>query len=174
MPTSKRHQARLSRIQRALGVVSRRAKDGALHEQLGRRVGYHLEGPYYSTLARLRLTDGCTISELAEGLGMEVSTVSRRINTLEDRGFVQRETGTVDRRTAFPRLTPEGAEVATTLESGWRDMLDEVTSEWSASDLESFAVLFERFADDFETYARNATTRPAGRTQVNNDGSRRK
>jgi DNA-binding MarR family transcriptional regulator len=174
MAASKRETARLTRIQHALGVVSRRAKDGALHERLGLRVGYLLEGPYYSTLARLRLIEGCTVSELAAGLGMEVSTVSRRINTLEERGLVERESGTVDRRTAHPRLTPEGAEVARILEHGWRDMLAEVTAEWSPTDLDTFATLFERFATDFENYAVDVTSRQTVRAPQQTTASRRK
>jgi DNA-binding MarR family transcriptional regulator len=162
--------AHLTRIQHALGVVARRAKDGALHQQLGRRVGCDLEATGYSTLARLRLADGCTISELADGLGMEVSTVSRRVNALEDRGLVQRETGTTDRRTAHPRLTEHGTDVATKLEHGWRDMLAEVAADWSEEDLETFALLFDRFAEDFEQYARANTTR-ANTTRASRNGA---
>jgi DNA-binding MarR family transcriptional regulator len=168
-----RNDSRLTRIQHALGLASRRARDGALHEHLGRRVGYQLEGPYYATLARLRLTEGLTMTELASGLGMEVSTVSRRVNALEERGLVQRVTGTEDRRTAYPTLTDEGTTVASVLEVGWRDMLAEVTAGWSATDLETFATLFERFADDFDQYARTLVARPPGWRTAPDDPERK-
>ncbi|HVW82203.1 MAG TPA: MarR family transcriptional regulator [Mycobacteriales bacterium] len=171
---AKHNGSRLTRIQQSLGLATRRARDGALHEHLGRRVGYQLEAPYYATLARLRLTDGLTMSELALGLGMEVSTVSRRINELEKRGLVQRVTGTEDRRTSFPTLTAEGAEVASMLEVGWREMLSEVTADWSAADLETFATLFERFAADFDRYAREIFSQPPGRLRGADEDSRRK
>jgi DNA-binding MarR family transcriptional regulator len=157
---AKRSEATLMRIQRALGLASRRARDAALHEHLGERVGYRLEGPYYATIARLRLTDGLTVTELADQLGMEVSTVSRRINALEARGLVQREAGTHDRRTAYPRLTEDGQHAAAILESGWRDLLAEVLAGWSTADLSAFADLFERFADAFDTYARTEMAQP--------------
>jgi DNA-binding MarR family transcriptional regulator len=170
---AKRNDSRLTRIQHALGLASRRARDGALHEHLGRRVGYQLEGPYYATLARLRLTEGLTMSELAVGLGMEVSTVSRRVNALEERGLVERVTSTVDRRISYPTLTDEGAKVASVLEIGWREMLAEVTAGWSAADLENFANLFERFAEDFDQYARTLVSRPAG-WRITQDDAQRK
>jgi DNA-binding MarR family transcriptional regulator len=157
---SRRTEQTLVRIQQALGVASRRARDSALHEHLGERVGYHLEGPFYSTIARLRLTEGMTITELADGLGMEVSTVSRRIRALEARGLVERESGVVDRRTQYPRLTEAGRTAAVTLEEGWRAMLAEVFTGWSPSDLTTFADLFERFTDAFDQYARNEIASP--------------
>jgi DNA-binding MarR family transcriptional regulator len=146
-------ELRLTSIQNALGVVARRAKDGAFHEKLGERVGYQLEGQFYSTLARLHMADGCTVTELAAALGLETSSCSRRINILEDAGLVRREVGTVDRRVAHLWLTEEGRELFETLQAGWRQMLAEVTAGWNESEIETFAVLFSRFANDFESYA---------------------
>ena len=82
-----------SSVQQALGVVARRAKDLSLHEQLGQRVGYPLEGPYYGTLARLGTSGAVTVSELAGLLNLELSTVSRRVRVLEDRRLVERTRG---------------------------------------------------------------------------------
>jgi DNA-binding MarR family transcriptional regulator len=152
-PTSQSPEARLSIIQNALGVVARRAKDGAFHEKLGERVGYQLEGQFYSTLARLHMADGCTVTELAVALGLETSSCSRRINILEDAGLVRREAGTVDRRIAHLWLTEEGRELFETLQAGWRQMLAEVTAGWDETEIEIFAALFSRFANDFESYA---------------------
>jgi DNA-binding MarR family transcriptional regulator len=157
MAGPRRPDLRLARIQDALGIVVRRARDGAFHETLGERVGHPLEGPFYSTLARLHMSDGCTVSELAAALNLEVSSMSRRIQTLEREGLLRRETGTVDRRTAHLWLTAEGRDLFATLQSGWRQMLAEVTADWPENDIETFSVLFERFAGDFEQYATSAT-----------------
>jgi DNA-binding MarR family transcriptional regulator len=139
-------------VQQALGVVARRAKDLSLHEQLGDRVGYPLEGPYYGTLARLGTSGTVTVSELAELLNLELSTVSRRVRVLEERQLVERAPGT-DRRMSYLRLTPEGARMFSALEKGWRLMLSEVVAEWDPADVARFAELFTRFAADFERYA---------------------
>jgi DNA-binding MarR family transcriptional regulator len=139
-------------VQQALGVVARRAKDLGLHERLGARVGYPLEGPYYGTLSRLATTGTATVSELAELLNLELSTVSRRVRVLEDRHLIERESGT-DRRTSHLRLTPEGQQMFEALEHGWREMLSEIVADWEPEDVDRFTELFTRFAADFERYA---------------------
>jgi DNA-binding MarR family transcriptional regulator len=145
-------------VQHSLGVVARRAKDLSLHEHLGARVGYPLEGPYYGTLARLATTGSATVSELAELLNLELSTVSRRVRVMEERHLIEREPGT-DRRTSHLRLTAEGKRMFSALEIGWRQMLTEVVADWDPEDIAHFAMLFARFAADFERYAaaENAT-----------------
>lgn len=150
-------------VQQALGVVARRAKDLGLHERLGARVGYPLEGPYYGTLARLATTGTATVSELAELLNLELSTVSRRVRVLEDRHLIERESGT-DRRTSHLRLTPEGEQMFHALEQGWREMLSEVVADWTDEDVDRFSELFTRFAADFERYALASATSTTGGT----------
>ncbi len=148
-----------SSVQQALGVVARRAKDLSLHEQLGQRVGYPLEGPYYGTLARLGTSGSVTVSELAGLLNLELSTVSRRVRVLEERQLVERTTG-ADRRTSYLRLTAEGQQMFSALEKGWRLMLSEIVADWDEADVARFSELFTRFAAAFERYAtgpRNAS-----------------
>jgi len=141
-----------SSVQQALGVIARRAKDLALHEQLGARVGYPLEGPYYGTLARLGTSGTVTVSELAGLLNLELSTVSRRVRVLEERQLVERTTG-ADRRTSYLRLTADGQQMFGALEKGWRPMLSEIVADWDGADVARFTELFTRFAADFERYA---------------------
>ena len=153
-------------LQQALGVIARRAKDLALHEHLGARVGYPLEGPYFGTLSRLATTGTATVSELAELLNLELSTVSRRVRVLEERRLIEREPGS-DRRTSLLRLTEEGEQMFLALEQGWRQMLTEVVADWDPVDVDRFSALFTRFAADFDRYADGlrtngtASTRPA-------------
>jgi DNA-binding MarR family transcriptional regulator len=150
-------------VQQALGVVARRAKDLGLHERLGARVGYPLEGPYYGTLSRLATTGTATVSELAELLNLELSTVSRRVRVLEDRHLIERESGT-DRRTSHLRLTPEGQQMFEALEHGWREMLSEIVADWEPADVDLFTDLFTRFAADFERYATASAAGAGGAT----------
>jgi len=145
--------AGLEHVQEALGIVARRAKDLSLHEVLGQRVGYPLEGPYYATLARLGLAGPCTVSELAGGLGLELSTVSRRVKALEERGLVERRTDDNDRRISHLRLSTSGRAMFDALSKGWRDMLAEALADWSPEDLDAFTRLFVRFAADLDRYA---------------------
>jgi DNA-binding MarR family transcriptional regulator len=148
---------RLAMIQSALGTVARRARDADLHEALGERVGQRLEGTSYGTLSRLGLVEQCTMTELAGLLGLEISTVSRRIKVLEDRGLVERETSPTDRRAALLRLTPEGRSLFEQLSASWREMLAEVLDGWDPFSIEVFAELFSRFAAALDAYAVDTT-----------------
>lgn len=148
---------RFAMIQSALGTVARRAKDVELHEALGARVGQRMEGSSYGTLSRLGLVEQCTMTELAALLGLEISTVSRRVKALEDRGLVERETSPTDRRAALLRLTPEGRALFEKLSASWREMLAEVLDGWDPFSIEVFAELFARFAEALETYAVETT-----------------
>lgn len=148
---------RFAMIQSALGTVARRAKDVELHEALGARVGQRMEGSSYGTLSRLGLVEQCTVTELAALLGLEISTVSRRVKALEDRGLVERETSPTDRRAALLRLTPDGRALFEKLSASWRGMLEEVLDGWDPFSIEVFAELFARFADALEAYAVETT-----------------
>jgi len=150
-------ESRLAMIQEALGVVARRAKDVELHEALGARVGHRLEGPAYGTLSRIGLAEPCTLTELAGLLGLELSTVSRRVKALEDRGLVARQASATDRRAAQLSLTPEGRELFERLSASWREMLAEVLDGWDPFTIEVFAELFARFASALDAYAVAAT-----------------
>lgn len=158
MSTTRRNPAAtdataLAAIQVALGTAARRAKDLSLHEALGHRVGYSLEGPYYGTVARLGLNGPCTVSQLADGLGLELSTVSRRVKALEARGLVDRRIDDGDRRISHLALTDEGRELFEALSASWREMLSEVLTDWTPDEVQALARLFGRFADDLEAYA---------------------
>ena len=112
-----------------------------------------MEGSSYGTLSRLGLVEQCTMTELAALLGLEISTVSRRVKALEDRGLVERETSPTDRRATLLRLTPEGRALFERLSASWREMLAEVLDGWDPFSIEVFAELFARFADALEAYA---------------------
>jgi DNA-binding MarR family transcriptional regulator len=154
---------RFEQIQLAIGVVARRARDTQLLESLGARVGRPLEGPSYSTLSRLALAEECTVTELARLLGLELSTVSRRVKALEAEGLVARTTSPTDRRTSQLRLTTEGRELFEAMSSAWRDVLVEVLEDWDPFSIEVFAELFSRFATALDHHdATPAGPRPEG------------
>lgn len=56
-------------------------------------------------------SEGVTISTLSERLRISKSAVSQMINSLEDKGYVERFTTRNDRRLVYVRLTVRGGEV---------------------------------------------------------------
>jgi DNA-binding MarR family transcriptional regulator len=147
----------LEMIQRNLAVVGRRAKDPAVHEALGAAVGYPLDGPYYGTLARIGRAEGCTLTELAELLGCETSTVSRRVRVLEDRGLVERDPDANDGRSWHLRLSADGQRVFSALDRGWVETIAAMFEGWQPDDIRCFAEQFERFASALDAHGQQAS-----------------
>jgi DNA-binding MarR family transcriptional regulator len=153
------HVDALRTVQRCLATIVQRGKDIAVHERLGRRVGFPLEGPYYGTLSMIGRTGECTPSELAELLSSEPSTISRRVRALEDRGLVERHVSLTDRRSYRLRLTKEGTAAFEALDAGWLETIAEMFDDWSTDDLTQFARDLDRFAATFEALAGNDSGR---------------
>ena len=57
-------------------------------------------------------TDGCTVSKLAETIGVSLPAVTKRINSLEERGFVTRTRSEGDGRVKTIGLSDKGREEA--------------------------------------------------------------
>jgi DNA-binding MarR family transcriptional regulator len=71
------------------------------------------EGMALCSLARAgRLSSG----ELGELLGLTLSNTSKVISSIENKGLVEREMGTTDKRRMFFILTPKGRELLATLD----------------------------------------------------------
>jgi DNA-binding MarR family transcriptional regulator len=146
-------------LQRAIAILARRSKDPNLHELIGSRVGWPLGGPYYGTIARIGRAGECTVSELAEFLNLDLSTISRRVRYLEDHGLVKRRTDDRDRRSSHVQLTEKGHEVHAALDRGWIELLDSLTSGLSDADLVRFAAELEAFSNALENLG--ASRRPS-------------
>lgn len=150
----------LRSLQRAIAILARRSKDPNLHELIGSRVGWPLGGPYYGTISRIGRAGECTVSELAEFLNLDLSTISRRVRYLEDHGLVRRRTDDQDRRSSRMQLTKKGRDVHAALDRGWIELLDLLTSDRNDDDLSRFARELEEFSNALEQLG--AERRPTG------------
>ncbi len=99
-------------------------------------------------LHRLALAPGIRVADLADGCGLDASTASRHVRTLEDAGLVTRVGDPEDRRAARLSVTPDGQQA---LESALRvrgDLVSRATANWSATDRGQLAALLGRLSDD--------------------------
>ncbi len=72
-----------------------------------RRSG-HLLNPNHFTVLILLAEGPCILSDLAEQQAVSLPTMSNTISTLVERGWVQRQRDTADRRKVWLALTPAG------------------------------------------------------------------
>ncbi len=99
-------------------------------------------------LRQLALTPGIRVADLADGCGLDASTASRHVRTLEDAGLLTRSGDPDDRRATSLSLTPAGREA---LDAGLRvraDLVHRATSHWSATERGHLAGLLSRLAED--------------------------
>jgi DNA-binding MarR family transcriptional regulator len=121
--------------------------------QAGRRLRTRhpedLVDPSTFPLARhLMASDGLRVSDLACRVGLDVSTVSRQIKHLEDKGYIERAADPDDRRASLVRLTDEGT---STMRAAMQRRLDRISAalaHWSARDRKALQTLLTRLAAD--------------------------
>lgn len=86
----------------------------------------------YPILLLLNKKDGITQEEIASGLSIDKSAITRVIQSLLKKGFIEREKGCEDRRCNFIHLTPKGRSCKEPIEAGkkgWNDILMKEMSE---------------------------------------------
>jgi DNA-binding MarR family transcriptional regulator len=115
---------------------------------LKRLTGGPVDGPALVVLHELAGRGGCRPSDLAVGLGLDVSTVSRHVRALEEIGYVARAGDPDDRRAALLDLTASGRAVLAAALAARRAVLDRALADWSEADRRALATLLIRLGDD--------------------------
>lgn len=118
-------------------------------EQVAARSGIHLDRSAYMLLATL-VTEPRRTGELAELLNLDVSTVSRKVHTLEKMGLVRREPLPVDRRASLLTVTAVGEATVTAQRRARRELFAQLLADTPLDDLETAARLLHRLADGLE------------------------
>lgn len=99
-----------------------------------------------AVLELLRTGDGLTPSEIADALPAPRSSVSRRIQALSERGWVNVVEDAADRRSYLVRLAPAGAAELDRLTAEGLVVFGEMVADWSAEDIRTYTTLTRRLA----------------------------
>lgn len=129
----------------ALGRVVRVATLPRFTERVAEEAGTHLERSAYVLLARLAAGQ-CRVGELAEHLCLDVSTVSRQVHALEERGLARREPHPTDRRGSVVVIAAQGQEVVEQHRRARRKLFAELLSDVPPADLEAVTSVLDRLA----------------------------
>ena len=101
-----------------------------------RRSGQTIEMSQWSTLRRIGRTP-CTMSELARYKGVGLPTISKSVDMLVRRGWVERWVDKSDRRQTLVRLTTPGRRILTDCRRALEVYLDERLASLSATERNS-------------------------------------
>ncbi|SJZ64140.1 MarR family winged helix-turn-helix transcriptional regulator [Consotaella salsifontis] len=102
-------------------------------EALYRRRAYPMERAHYLLL--LRLTDGPqSIGELAAGLSLDSSTVTRQVAAMQRQLLIKRRANPADGRSSLIEATGKGRTAAETMRKDRIQRVEELVGQWSAED----------------------------------------
>lgn len=124
--------------------------------------GPGLERAAYAALRRIHDQGSLRLSELADQLELDASTVSRQVRQLVAAGLVVRRADPGDGRASVVVLTPAGRRVLGRVAAARRRFVAEVVAGWSEEDRAALAGLLDRFAGDVAACLSTSTSSVSG------------
>ena len=130
-------------------MIARSVNQVRLHERLLHDAGVRVDRGGAALLSKLQASpDGSVrVTALAERLGVDTPTVTRKIQQLERLDLVARDADPDDRRAHRIRLTAAGQATLDRLTEAKRRWLSALLEGWSTEDRTSFAALLGALAD---------------------------
>jgi len=127
----------------------------------------HRIGLYLDALRKPGLTQGeahilallahrspAKVADLHRGLAHKRSTLTSILDRLADRGLINREVGTIDRRTFLISLTSKGRKLAKRVSRHLSDLERRVTQRVRATDIKSFNRVVEALEQEAHRHTR--------------------
>ncbi|MGC5628138.1 MarR family winged helix-turn-helix transcriptional regulator [Georgenia sp. Z1344] len=98
----------------------------------------------YLTLLRIQESDACRISDIAAGLELDVSVISRKIASLDELGLVSRSPHPDDGRAQVVSVTDLGRETIGHNRRLYTEAIARMTAQWDTAELETLAAGLHR------------------------------
>jgi DNA-binding MarR family transcriptional regulator len=137
----------IDQIGAALEVVARSLTQARLHERLLQAAGVRLDRAGAALLHKLYIhPESLRVSTLADLLGVDAPTVTRKVQQLEHDGLVVRQSDPDDRRATRIGLSTTGRRTLERVLEARRSWLEGLFEQWSEADLATYASLLGRFS----------------------------
>jgi DNA-binding MarR family transcriptional regulator len=131
-----------TQIEQQLTILLRRVQRIHVTTSAGK---VELDRSAYGIMCRLADEGPHRLGSLAHAFGLDPSTITRQVQSLEQAGWAARHPDRSDRRAVILDLTEEGREVLTSTRQGRRAALRAAISDWPEHDQEEFGRLLEQF-----------------------------
>ncbi len=150
-------------LNEALDRLIRRSGLPRVHQRLNATAGVSLDRSSYWLASWLTDAESLRLSDLAEVLHTDLSTVSRQVQAAERAGLVERRPDPSDGRASRVHLTAGGRDALERLRAVQRAEILAAIADWLPEDQERFAELMRRFALSFLAWAVDGfSARPGG------------
>ncbi|MCW2873328.1 MarR family transcriptional regulator [Actinacidiphila oryziradicis] len=133
----------LERMQHQVALFARRAEQTRLGG-VG-KARNSMDRAAYLLLNRLDNEGPMGVKALAEGMGIDSSTVTRQVAPLVDSGLVKRTSHPEDGRAVVLALSPRGRGRLDEVRTSRRQLMSVVTEGWTETEREIFCELLGRF-----------------------------
>lgn len=133
----------LERLQHQVALFARRAEQTRLGG-VG-KARNSMDRAAYLLLNRLDNEGPMGVKALAEGMGIDSSTVTRQVAPLVDSGLVKRTSHPEDGRAVVLALSPRGRTRLEEVRTSRRELMSVVTEDWTEQERENFTDLLGRF-----------------------------
>jgi DNA-binding MarR family transcriptional regulator len=140
----------LERMQHEVALFARRAEQTRLGG-VG-KARNSMDRAAYLLLNRLDKQGPMGVKALAEGMGIDSSTVTRQVAPLVTAGLVKRTSHPDDGRAVVLALSPRGRQRLEEVRASRGRLMAVVTDEWSPEDREAFCALLGRFNTALSDY----------------------
>lgn len=137
-------------VENAITHLMRQATRPAVAKWLAAVGGVSLDRSDYVALTRIDQAAPLRPTELAEALGVDLSTVSRQVRDLVRSDLVERSDDPNDQRACRLGLTDDGRALLDRVRQARQAAMRRLLAGWSESDQLTLAHLVGRLADDME------------------------
>jgi DNA-binding MarR family transcriptional regulator len=141
----------VDQIQAAFQVVAGSITQIRVHERLVAAAGVRLDRAGAALLYKLHVYgDSLRVTDLADLLGVDAPTVTRKIQQLEREQFVSRRPDPEDGRATRIAATRAGKRAIEKVLDARREWYERLVEDWSDADMATFASLLGRFSSSLE------------------------
>jgi DNA-binding MarR family transcriptional regulator len=148
-PTSAADRDAERRIGEALSGVFRAGHASRFHERVAEEAGVVCDRTGFVLLAKV-MDAPARISQLADRIGLDISTTSRKVAELEAAGLVERTLDPADRRAAVISPTPRADELVARMRDARDRAFGQMLAGWDSADRVRLADLLERLVADMQ------------------------
>ena len=120
-----------------------------LHDKTVADTAIEIDRSAAAILGMLYRHEPVRMSDLAEHLGLDRSTVSRQVAAVVRQGYVRREGDSSDARAAMLSLTPQGQAVRRKLAVSFQKICGDLVSDWKKEERQEFSRMLDKLADRF-------------------------
>lgn len=140
-------------IERALNRISYLTSRVRQHDRLMAVAGLRLDRAAVALLRQMADAEPMRPGELAAGLGVEASHITRQVQQLQKTGYVSRAPDPDDRRAQRIELTAAGREAIDRIRETSSRGMQMALADWTPEELQRLATLFHGMVDDFLAHA---------------------